>query len=152
MTKVSQLSIMFRDQLQKLQKDSVQNPDVVDKKPPDSSSGNERDRLTSTIASWPSSSFQMPLQYPNYTKEEYEIMSEDELDRLLKLYGLPTDVGDLSCKQGFAVGAFLWEKGSSMAEHDSVNPNSSISDLDESSLWGLMAVLMKDMVHFIFRA
>lgn len=151
MTKVSQLSIMFRDQLQKLHKDSVQNPDVVDKKPSDSSSCNERDRLTSTFASWSSSSFQMPLQYPNYTKEEYEIMSEEELDRLLKLYGLPTDVGDLSCKKEFAVGAFLWEKGSSLAGHDSVNPNSSVSDLDESSLLGLMAVLMKDMVHFIFR-
>ncbi|KAL1222149.1 hypothetical protein V5N11_034713 [Cardamine amara subsp. amara] len=151
MAKVSQLSIMFRDKPQKLHKDSVENPDVVEKKPFDSSSDNERDQLTSTFASWSSSSFQMPLKYPNYTKEEYEIMSEEELDRLLKLYGLPTNLGDLSCKKDFAVGAFLWEKGSSLVEHDSVNPNSSLSDLDESSLLGLMALLMKDMFHFIFR-
>lgn len=157
MKKVSQLSIIFRDKLQNLHKDSVENLDVVGRKLSTSSSNNEResrDRSANLFASWSSSSFQMPLQYPNYTKEQYEIMSEEELDRLLKLYGLPIDVGDLSYKKEFAVGAFLWETNglnSSLDEHVSVNPNSSIGDLDESSLMGLMTVLIKDMVHFIFR-
>ncbi|VVA97227.1 unnamed protein product [Arabis nemorensis] len=156
MKNVSQLSIIFRDKLHNLHEDSVENSDVVEKKPSDSSSDNNNiDRSTSWFASTSSSSFQMPLNYPNYTKQEYEIMSEEELDRLLKLYGLPIDLGDLSCKIQFVIGAFLWEKeiSSSMAdEHDSVNPNSSIGgDLDESSLIGLMTVMMRDMVHFIFR-
>ncbi|XP_010489780.1 PREDICTED: uncharacterized protein LOC104767455 [Camelina sativa] len=154
MKKVSQLSIIFRDELQNPHKDSVQNLDVVGKNQSSSSSDNERDRFASLFSSWSSSSFQMPLQYPNYTKEQYEIMSEEEVDRLLKLYGLPIDVGDLSCKKEFAVGAFLWETGlnSSLDERDSVNPNSSSGDLDERSLMGLMTVLVKDMVQFIFRA
>ncbi|EOA32803.1 hypothetical protein CARUB_v10016114mg [Capsella rubella] len=149
MKKVSQLSIIFRDELQNLNKDS----DVVGKKPSNSSSDNDCNQFASLFASWSSSSFQMPLQYPKYTKEQYEIMSEDELDRLLSLYGLPIDVGDLSYKKEFAVGAFLWETGmkSPLDEHDSVNPNSSIGDLDASSLMGLMTVLIKDMVQLIFR-
>ncbi|CAH8260104.1 unnamed protein product [Arabidopsis lyrata] len=153
MKKVSKLSIIFRDELQHLNKDSVENLDVVGKKPFNSSSDNERDQFSGLFASCSSSSFQMPLQYPNYTKEQYEIMSEEELDQLLKLYGLPVDIGDLSYKKEFVVGAFLWETGlnSSLDEHDSVNPNSSTDDLDESSLIGLMTVLIKDMVHFIFR-
>ncbi|KAG7580881.1 hypothetical protein ISN44_As08g006340 [Arabidopsis suecica] len=153
MKKVSKLSIIFRDELQNLNKDCVENLDVVGKKPFNSSSDNERDQFSSLFASCSSSSFQMPLQYPNYTKEQYEIMSEEELDQLLKLYGLPVDIGDLSYKKEFVVGAFLWETGlnSSLDEHDSVNPNSFTDDLDESSLIGLMTVLIKDMVHFIFR-
>ncbi|CAL9220399.1 unnamed protein product [Arabidopsis halleri] len=153
MKKVSKLSIIFRDELQNLNKDSVENLDVVGKKPFNSSSDNERDQFSGLFASWSPSSFQMPLQYPNYTKEQYEIMSEEELDQLLKLYGLPIDIGDLSYKKEFVVGAFLWETGlnSFLDEHDSVNPNSFTADLDESSLIGLMTVLIKDMVHFIFR-
>ncbi|XP_010468123.1 PREDICTED: uncharacterized protein LOC104748137 [Camelina sativa] len=155
MKKVSQLSIIFRDELQNLHKDSVQTLDVAGKNQSSStsSSDNERDRFASLFSPWSSSSFQMPLQYPNYTKEQYEIMSEEELDRLLKLYGLPIDVGDLSCKKDFAVGAFLWETGlnSSVDERDSVNPNSSGGDLDERSLMALMTVLVKDLVQFIFR-
>lgn len=123
MTRVSQLSIIFGDKhkQQNLHKDSVENPDVVKKKPYDSSSDNNN-RSSSWFASSSTSSFQMPLHYPNYTKEEYEIMSEEELDRLLKLYGLPTDLGDLPCKKQFVVGAFLWEKGlnSSLTGHNSV--------------------------------
>lgn len=150
MKNISQLSIIFRDKLQNLHEDSVENSDVVEKKPSDSSSNNNNniDQSTSWFASTSSSSFQMPLNYPNYTKQEYEIMSEEELDRLLKLYGLPIDLGDLSCKIQFVIGAFLWEKeiNSSMRdEHDSVNPNSSIDDLDESSLVGLMTVMIKEI-------
>ncbi|CAA7054139.1 unnamed protein product [Microthlaspi erraticum] len=126
MTRVSQLSIIFGDKhkLQNLHKESVKVPDVVQTKP----SSDKNKRLSSWFDSSSTSSFQMPLHYPNYTKKEYEIMSEEELDRLLKLYGLPTDLGDLPCKKQFVVGAFLWEKelNSSLAEHDSVNPNSSI--------------------------
>lgn len=123
MARVSQLSIIFGDKhkQQNLHKDSVENPDVVKKKPYDSSSDNNN-KLSSWFASSSTPSFQMPLHYPNYTKQEYEIMSEEELDRLLKLYGLPTDLGDLPCKKQFVVGAFLWEKelNSSQAEHVSV--------------------------------
>ncbi|XP_021900911.1 uncharacterized protein LOC110816872 [Carica papaya] len=55
-----------------------------------------------------SSGFSMiPLHYPSYTEEEYEKMAEWEVDRLLALYGLPTD-GDLAYKREFAVGAFVW--------------------------------------------
>ncbi|KAD6453562.1 hypothetical protein E3N88_08267 [Mikania micrantha] len=38
------------------------------------------------------SSFQMPLHYPRYKKEDYEKMPEWKLDCLLKEYGLPIDV------------------------------------------------------------
>ncbi|AEE75043.1 hypothetical protein AT3G11405 [Arabidopsis thaliana] len=153
MEKVSKLSIIFRDELQNFNNDYVENIDVVGKKTSNSSSDNESDQFASLFGSSSPSSFQMPLQYPNYAKEQYDIMSEEELDRLLKLYGLPTDIGNLSCKKEFAVGAFLWETGlnSSLDEHDSVNPNSSIDDLEERSLIGLVTVLVKDMVQFIFR-
>ncbi|KAL0709908.1 hypothetical protein Bca4012_016886 [Brassica carinata] len=119
--------------------------DAVVKKPLETSSNNNRE-----AASW--SSFQMPVHYPTFTKREYEAMSEEELDRLLKLYGLPTDLGDFSCKKQFAIGAFLWEKGidSSPAEHQLENPSSSVGDLGESSLMGLMTAL-KYMVHYVFR-
>lgn len=114
MTKVSQLTLIFRDKLQTVHK----NSDVVEKKPLDPPSNDDRDQLTKEVDSW--SSFQMPVHYPNLTREEYEIMSEEELDRLLKLYGLPTNIGDLSYKKQFAMGAFLWEKviESSPAKHE----------------------------------
>ncbi|KAK6929404.1 hypothetical protein RJ641_005609 [Dillenia turbinata] len=51
--------------------------------------------------------FQMPLHYPRYTKEDYQGMPENILDRLLAEYGLPAD-GDLAYKRNFAIGAFLW--------------------------------------------
>ncbi|XP_024012433.1 uncharacterized protein LOC18019249 [Eutrema salsugineum] len=149
MTRVSQLTLIFRDKLQTINQDSNNNSGVVEKIPSESSWNHEHDQLKSESALWPS--FQMPLHYPNFTKEQYEIMSEKELDRLLKLYGLPTDFGDLSCKKQFAFGAFLWEKGlnsSPGAKHDSVNPNSSVGHLGESSLMGLMTAL-KYMVHCI---
>ncbi|CAK7328469.1 unnamed protein product [Dovyalis caffra] len=53
------------------------------------------------------SSFQMPLRYPKYTKEDYEDMPEPELDLLLASYGLSTN-GGLDYKREFAMGAFLW--------------------------------------------
>ncbi|CAK7355308.1 unnamed protein product [Dovyalis caffra] len=54
-----------------------------------------------------SSSFQMPLHYPKYTKEDYEDLPESELDLLLASYGFSTH-GDLDYKREFAIGAFLW--------------------------------------------
>ncbi|CAG7910659.1 unnamed protein product [Brassica rapa] len=114
MTKVSLLTLIFRDKLQTVHK----NSDVVEKKPLDPPSNDNRDQLTKEVDSW--SSFQMPVHYPKFTKEQYESMSEEELDRLLKLYGLPTNIGDLSYKKQFAMGAFLWEKviESSPAKHE----------------------------------
>lgn len=53
------------------------------------------------------SSFQMPLHYPRYTKEDYQDMPEWKLDSILSEYGLSTD-GDLAYKRQFAMGAFLW--------------------------------------------
>nr|VDC87190.1 unnamed protein product [Brassica oleracea] len=149
MSRVSQLTLIFRDKLQTTNQSSNKNSDAVVKKPLAPSSSN--DRQTRGAASW--SSFQMPVHYPSFTKEEYEAMSEDELDRLLKLYGLqPTNLGDLSSKKQFAIGAFLWEKGidSSPGEHEPVNPSSSVDGLGESSLMGLMTAL-KYMVHYVFR-
>ncbi|KAG2333515.1 hypothetical protein Bca52824_004695 [Brassica carinata] len=146
MSRVSQLTLIFRDKLQTTTNQSSNaNSDAVVKKPLETSSNNNRE-----AASW--SSFQMPVHYPTFTKREYEAMSEEELDRLLKLYGLPTDLGDFSCKKQFAIGAFLWEKGidSSPAEHQLENPSSSVGDLGESSLMGLMTAL-KYMVHYVFR-
>ncbi|XP_010543920.1 PREDICTED: uncharacterized protein LOC104816690 [Tarenaya hassleriana] len=52
--------------------------------------------------------FQMPVHYPRYKREEYEKMSEEEIDRLLGMYGL-TVSGDLDFKRGFAIGAFIWD-------------------------------------------
>ncbi|AED94724.1 hypothetical protein AtNW77_Chr5g0124321 [Arabidopsis thaliana] len=60
-----------------------------------------------------SSSFQIPLHYPKYTKSDYEKMPEWQLDRLLREYGLPV-IGDSYEKRKFAIGAFLW---SSENEH-----------------------------------
>ncbi|CAN7114656.1 unnamed protein product [Brassica rapa subsp. narinosa] len=146
MSRVSQLTLIFRDRLQTTNQSSNKNSDAVVKKPLAPSSSNERE--TRGAASW--SSFQMPVHYPSFTKEEYEAMSEEEVDRLLNLYGLqPTNLGDLSSKKQFAIGAFLWEKGidSSPAEHELVNPSSSIDGLGESSLM----TTLKYMVHYVFR-
>ncbi|CAA7027717.1 unnamed protein product [Microthlaspi erraticum] len=150
MTKVSQLTLIFRDKLQTIHQNSNKTSVVVEQKPSNPSSKNDNDQLNSWVASWPS--FQMPLHYPNFRKEDYEVMSEEELDRLLKLYGLPTELGDLFCKQQFAIGAFLWEKGldSSPAKHESVNHNSSVGDLSESTLMAVTTAL-KYMVHYLFR-
>ncbi|KAF5175188.1 Cytoplasmic trna 2-thiolation protein [Thalictrum thalictroides] len=52
-------------------------------------------------------SFEMPLHYPRYKKEDYETMPEWQLDCLLKQYGLPV-MGDVADKRNFAMGAFLW--------------------------------------------
>lgn len=51
--------------------------------------------------------FQMPLNYPRYTKSDYETMPEWKLDCLFLEYGLPI-TGDLAQKRSFAMGAFLW--------------------------------------------
>ncbi|MCL7037839.1 hypothetical protein MKW94_021739 [Papaver nudicaule] len=51
--------------------------------------------------------FQMPLNYPRYTKVDYEGMPEWKLDRLLSEYGLPVS-GDVAQKRNYAMGAFLW--------------------------------------------
>lgn len=53
------------------------------------------------------SSFQMPLHYPRYTRQDYQDMPEWKIDRLLADYGLSTQ-GDLAYKRDFAMGAFLW--------------------------------------------
>lgn len=149
MARVSQLTLIFRDKLQTLEEKSTKKSDVIKKNQANKPSNSHNDQLSSWFTSW--SSFQIPLHYPNFTKEEYEVMSEEELDRLLKLYGLPTNLGDLSCKKQFAGGAFLWEKepDSSLDNHESVDYNSSTTDLGESSMMGLMAV-MKRLVHYIF--
>ncbi|KAK7331134.1 hypothetical protein VNO77_25349 [Canavalia gladiata] len=55
----------------------------------------------------PSSGFQMPLHYPRYTKQDYQIMEEWKVDLLLKQYGLSFK-GTLDEKRAFAMGAFLW--------------------------------------------
>lgn len=49
----------------------------------------------------------MPLHYPKYTEEDYKLMPEWKLDRLLSEYGLPI-VGTDDQKREFAMGAFLW--------------------------------------------
>nr|GEX80717.1 hypothetical protein [Tanacetum cinerariifolium] len=55
------------------------------------------------------SSFQMPLHYPRYTKEDYKELPEWMLDRLLAQYGLSASGHrDLESKREFAMGAFLW--------------------------------------------
>ncbi|CAN8269454.1 unnamed protein product [Cochlearia groenlandica] len=158
MGNVSLLTILFRDQLQKHHKETVENHDIVVEKPvcikPSLDNDHENYRMTKWLSSWSTSSFQMPLNYPTYTKEDYEFMSEQDLDRLLKLYGLPIDIGDLSYKKEFAVGAFLWEKelDYSMAEVDSEDHDSSIVGLDdEISLMGEIKIVMKDMFNLIFR-
>jgi len=51
--------------------------------------------------------FQMPLNYPRYTKADYEMMPEWKLDCLFVEYGLPA-MGTLAQKRSFAMGAFLW--------------------------------------------
>lgn len=51
--------------------------------------------------------FQLPLNYPRYTKADYETMPEWKLDLLFLEYGLPV-TGDLAQKRSFAVGTFLW--------------------------------------------
>ncbi|KAI5080281.1 hypothetical protein GOP47_0005760, partial [Adiantum capillus-veneris] len=53
--------------------------------------------------------FQMPLHYPKYTKDDYDSMPEWKLDRLLEEYGLPV-LGTLREKRQYAVGVFLWGK------------------------------------------
>lgn len=54
------------------------------------------------------SGFQMPVNYPRYTKADYEKMPEWKLDCLFAEYGLPMMTGDLAQKRNFAMGAFLW--------------------------------------------
>ncbi|CAN8301014.1 unnamed protein product [Cochlearia groenlandica] len=155
MTRVSNLTLLFRDKLKTCNENSNKDSDVIEtkvtKQPEEisSSTNNDKDNLTKWVKYWPS--FQMPLHYPSFTKEQYEVMSEEELDRLLKLYGLPTDFEDLSRKKEFAIGAFLWEKeqNSFTDKHEPVNIDSCVDDLGESSLMGLIKVV-KDLVYYIF--
>lgn len=51
--------------------------------------------------------FQLPLHYPRYSKKDYEIMEERQVDSLLREYGLSVK-GDLDQKRKYAMGAFLW--------------------------------------------
>ncbi|KAJ6672798.1 hypothetical protein OIU85_014075 [Salix viminalis] len=53
--------------------------------------------------------FQVPLNYPRYSRTEYETMAESQLDLLLTEYGLPM-VGNVEQKRKFAMGAFLWPR------------------------------------------
>ncbi|KAL1830329.1 hypothetical protein ACET3Z_008741 [Daucus carota] len=51
--------------------------------------------------------FQMPVNYPRYTRPEYERMPEWKVNCLLAQYGLPVS-GDVDQKRKFAMGTFLW--------------------------------------------
>lgn len=51
--------------------------------------------------------FQMPLHYPRYMRSDYEKMNDEQLDLLLRQYGLNFR-GDLEEKRKFAMGTFLW--------------------------------------------
>ena len=51
-------------------------------------------------------SFQIPLHYPRYKKEDYERM-ESRVDMLLVQYGLACK-GSVEEKRAYAMGAFLW--------------------------------------------
>ncbi|KAI4340905.1 hypothetical protein MLD38_025699 [Melastoma candidum] len=57
-------------------------------------------------------SFQMPLHYPLYSREDYESMPEWQLDCILKEYGLVHASPDATVEQKrrFAMGAFLWSQ------------------------------------------
>ncbi|CAN7057146.1 unnamed protein product, partial [Brassica rapa subsp. trilocularis] len=64
--------------------------------------------------------FQMPLHYPRYSKEDYQVMPEWKLDRVLADYGLST-YGDLAHKRDFydfQVQSFVWNKSLGMMSHD----------------------------------
>ncbi|KAK9689473.1 hypothetical protein RND81_09G061500 [Saponaria officinalis] len=53
--------------------------------------------------------FKMPLNYPRYTKADYETMEEYKLDMLLRQYGLDHHIkGTIEEKREFAMGTFLW--------------------------------------------
>jgi len=64
------------------------------------------------------SSFQMPLHYPKYTKEDYEDMPESKIDLLLASYGLSTH-GNLNYKRKFVMQAFLWPDSSTKGKQSS---------------------------------
>lgn len=51
--------------------------------------------------------FQVPLDYPRYKKEDYERMEEWKLDQLLREYGLVIN-GTVEEKREYAMGTFLW--------------------------------------------
>ncbi|XP_010554905.1 PREDICTED: uncharacterized protein LOC104824496 [Tarenaya hassleriana] len=162
---VSQLTLLFRDKLQTTEENETQNTVTAEKrskkKKADSSEtaksgsdSSETDNVFGYFFSSPisSSSFKMPLRYPDYRREDYENMSEEELDRLLDVYGLPV-LGDLSHKKAFAIGAFLWEKDIVYEQEESsppppddcfINPNSVKSRL------GLTEAL-REMVRLMFR-
>ncbi|CAM8924261.1 unnamed protein product [Rhodiola kirilowii] len=53
------------------------------------------------------SSFQMPLHYPRFKKEDYEKMDEVRLKLLLGEYGLKFE-GSLDQLREYAIGTFLW--------------------------------------------
>ncbi|KAI4319981.1 hypothetical protein MLD38_033511 [Melastoma candidum] len=57
-------------------------------------------------------SFQMPLHYPVYSREDYESMPEWQLDCILREYGLvlTSPEAGVEQKRRFAVGAFLWSR------------------------------------------
>uniref|UniRef100_A0A7N0TQM8 DUF7722 domain-containing protein n=1 Tax=Kalanchoe fedtschenkoi TaxID=63787 RepID=A0A7N0TQM8_KALFE len=54
-----------------------------------------------------STGFQMPLQYPRFTRSDYEKMDESRLKLLLAEYGLTVE-GGLDELRAYAIGAFLW--------------------------------------------
>jgi len=51
--------------------------------------------------------FQMPVDYPRFSKADYESMAEWKLDNLFHEYGLPIR-GDVAFKRSYAMGTFLW--------------------------------------------
>jgi hypothetical protein len=51
--------------------------------------------------------FQVPLDYPRYKKQDYERMEVWKLDQLLREYGLVVN-GSVEEKRAYAMGTFLW--------------------------------------------
>jgi len=51
--------------------------------------------------------FQMPVDYPRYSKADYESMPEWKLDNLFHEYGLPIR-GDVAFRRSYAMGNFVW--------------------------------------------
>lgn len=91
------------------------------------------------------SSFQMPLHYPRYTKNDYQNMPEWQLDRLLAEYGLPVD-GDMAYKREFARGAFLWPDFSQEQQRNS-SPRYTNSFEHSSSPWNKKLKIAADFLY-----
>ncbi|XP_050208739.1 uncharacterized protein LOC126659491 [Mercurialis annua] len=106
------LSSLFDDQEQKnINSDDSKITELVVKFEPIKKTG-----INNSNNNCDKNKFKMPLHFPRYTKEDYEKMSEDEIDRILQDYGLFVNNGDLGYKKQFAIGAFVWPSSTSPAE------------------------------------